>query len=443
MECALLASTLRKVCLGLLSVIMVLASLQSSGGETNSFPKFNDESAGDYLKNMIRQVQDRVGDGPEANFVLARIQSQLGDTTEAERLIKRALENHPNNPEMQVFLAGIYIHQDRGEEAASLLRRALESKPGIPGGYSRLGMLLERLGDREGAQRAFERAVIQTPQDATALFLLGKMLLDQDKAREASVHLRKACQWDPGLASAFYVLARAQTQMGELDAAQQTLKRFQVLKQKEKAYFDEKKKGYDDRQVMRVLAAGFHTDVAGLYHRRQELDLAEAHARQAVLINPREPQGYEILVAILAQKGRLQEARAACDTLVRLQPERIIHRLNLSAFLLQLKDYPAAVAELKRALEMDPKHEQALDHLARIYLGTRQELPEALDLCRRLVEIQPSAANYDLLGWACYANSMTNEARSAAAQAVEKDPQNAAYRDRLHRLGGASNTEKP
>ena len=33
----------------------------------------------------------------------------------------------------------------------------------------------------------------------------------------------------------------------------------------------------------------------------------------------------------------------------------------------------------------------------------------------RLVESQPSAASYDLLGWAFYANGLTNEARAAAA----------------------------
>jgi len=58
-------------------------------------------------------------------------------------------------------------------------------------------------------------------------------------------------------------------------------------------------------------------------------------------------------------------------------------------------------------LELDPKQPGALGNLARFYLSSRQDLPEALGLCRRLVDSQPTAASYDLLGWACYANGLT------------------------------------
>jgi Flp pilus assembly protein TadD len=53
-----------------------------------------------------------------------------------------------------------------------------------------------------------------------------------------------------------------------------------------------------------------------------------------------------------------------------------------------------------------------------------------------LVELRPVAASYDLLGWALYVNGRTEEARAAATQAVELDPDNPVYRERLQRLGG-------
>ncbi|MCZ7639955.1 MAG: hypothetical protein M5U12_30250 [Verrucomicrobia bacterium] len=90
---------------------------------------------------------------------------------------------------------------------------------------------------------------------------------------------------------------------------------------------------------------------------------------------------------------------------------------------------------MKQALELDPQQPAALNNLARLYLGTGAQRSAALELSRRLVEVQPVAASYDLLGWALYANGLTNEARVAAGKAVELDPTNTMYRARLQRLG--------
>jgi len=248
------------------------------------------------------------------------------------------------------------------------------------------------------------------------------------------VHLEKACQLDPKLSGAFYALSQAKSRLGATEAARESMNIFRQLKQSEKAELDARNTGYDDEKFMRVLAAGFQTEVAEYFLRKGQTALAEAHLRQAVRIEPQEPRGHEVLAALLVQTGRLPEARGMYEALVRLKPTQAAYRLNLGTTLLQLKDYPAAVEQLNRALELDPKQPGALGNLARFYLSSRQDLPEALGLCRRLVDSQPTAASYDLLGWACYANGLTNEARLAAAQAVERDPTNTVYRERYQRL---------
>jgi Flp pilus assembly protein TadD len=92
------------------------------------------------------------------------------------------------------------------------------------------------------------------------------------------------------------------------------------------------------------------------------------------------------------------------------------------------------VEQLKRALQLEPNQPEALNNLARFYLGRRGNLPEALQLSRRLVESDPTAAHYDLLGWALYASGQVKEARDAAAQAVALDPAKAIYRDHYEQL---------
>jgi tetratricopeptide (TPR) repeat protein len=162
--------------------------------------------------------------------------------------------------------------------------------------------------------------------------------------------------------------------------------------------------------------------------------LTEYHLRQAIQIAPKQPQTYQLLANWYLQKNRLPEARSLFEELTRLQPKDVSVRVNLGTLLLQLKEFPAAVEQLKAALELEPTQAQALNNLARHYLTTRQQLPEALALCQRLVACDPQAASYDLLGHAFYSNGKTNEALKALGTAVEKDPGNAAYRQRYERL---------
>lgn len=188
---------------------------------------------------------------------------------------------------------------------------------------------------------------------------------------------------------------------------------------------------------MRTLAAGFHTDAAALLFKQQQAELAEAHLQQACRVAPQEPRSHEMLASAYRKTSRLSAARAVYEAMVRTWPSNAAYRVNLGTLLLQMKEPTAAVPELKRALELDPKQPAALANLARCYLGARRETVEALGLCLRLVDLEPTAANYDLLGWAYYANGQAREARKFTAKAVEREPTNPTYREHLRRLEAA------
>jgi tetratricopeptide (TPR) repeat protein len=409
----------------------------SVGAQTNTFPEFKIERARDYLETLTRLLPNQAGSGADWDLLQARLESQLGRHDQSEQLARRALRQDPARADIQSFLADLLIRQDRMAEAGVCLQHALDLNPNLPGVNRRLGMVKDRLGDHEAARRAFERAIAQAPSDALARLLLGRLLLDQGKAREAQALLERACELEPESANAFYVLFRAQSRLGEHAAAAATLKKFQELKAKEKAATRAENVAYNDQEEMRALAASVHTQAAMLYFRQGQQVLAEAHLRQAIRIAPNEPLSYEMLATILLRSGRLPEARSPCEELVRLRPRQAAYRAQLGAVLLQLNQPAAGVEELKKALDLDPNQAIALNNLARFYLSVRQEAATALDLVTRLAKIQPLAANLDLLGWALYANGKTNEARAAAAQAVARDPNNPVYRERLRRLEAA------
>ncbi len=402
--------------------------------ESSNFPEYQDQAARDYLQKLGNLIENQAGSSVDTRLLQARLQVQLGQKDAAERTVRECLAADSQRAEIPSQLADLCIQQDRLEEAAKYLRLAVERDARISGGYRRLGMVLDRLGKPAEARGAFEQAVKQTPDDPTAQLLLGRWLLDHDKAGEAIPHLAQACRLDPDLANAHYVLAEACTRQGDTETAQAHRRTFQLLKQQEKTAMDAENAAYDDAQAMRAAAAACHVDAASILMEQQQVPLAEAHLRQAIKIAPKHAESYPLLASLCLKSGRPGEARGLLEELVRLKPNSALCQLNLGTLLMQLKDYPAAVRAWRKSLELDPQLTEACHNLARYYLSTSQELTQSLLLCRRLVELQPSAANYDLLGWALYANGHREAARAAAATAVEKDPGNPAYQERLRRL---------
>jgi tetratricopeptide (TPR) repeat protein len=424
----------------LLGACLFLAVASGADGQTNSLPEFRVEAARDYLLAAAQEGLAEAGANPESFFIQARLQNNLGQADEAERWARQALSLAPRHADIEVFLAGLLIRQDRMEEAAAGLRRAAATDPAVEGVQRLLGMTLERLGDPAGAEAAFAAAVRQRPRDATARLFLGRLLLDQGRAGEAVVHLEEACRLEPESRNNRYVLYRAQTRAGDAEGAHRSLEELQRLKAKEISPMEDADNGRTDPPKMRGYAAEFHNDMANLLQRQGRSALAEAHLRQAMAIAPEQPLARERLAALCVTTGRLAEGKELFAALARMQPKEPAWGVDLAAVLLQLKDYPGAVNQLERVLQLDPNQPEALNNLARAYLGAHQQLPDALALCRRLVAAHPTAANYDLLGWALYANGRTNEALEASGQAVQREPDNQVFRERHRRLEQAAQT---
>src|SRR5260370_26400419 len=156
--------------LRLVSVLLSLTSVVKA--QTNSFPEFQVENAREYLGSVSQAVWAEMGTNAQSCLMQARLQSQLGRKDLAERLARQGLSLDPSRADIEIFLADLFIRQDRLQDAAQDLRRATQLEPGIKGGYRRLGMVLDRLGDRPGAEDAFKAAIPLGPQDATASLLL-------------------------------------------------------------------------------------------------------------------------------------------------------------------------------------------------------------------------------------------------------------------------------
>jgi Flp pilus assembly protein TadD len=94
--------------------------------------------------------------------------------------------------------------------------------------------------------------------------------------------------------------------------------------------------------------------------------------------------------------------------------------------------WPAAEADLRKALAMQPKDAAVLNYLGYSMVDRKERLPEALNLIKQAVEIKPSDGFIvDSLGWAYYRLGDFKNAQGTLERAVELQPADPEINDHL------------
>jgi tetratricopeptide (TPR) repeat protein len=158
--------------------------------------------------------------------------------------------------------------------------------------------------------------------------------------------------------------------------------------------------------------------------------LAEAEALLSQILReaPNEATALNLLGAVRAKQGRLDEAEALFYSAVRSDPRMTGAHMNL-AYLYLLKKAPEKTAsELKEVLRLEPENAEAGYRLAWL-LVSQGRIDECIALVERLKGSQPlSAPLLGVLGDAYLRKGERAGAVSAFKRAIELSPNDAAYR---------------
>lgn len=194
---------------------------------------------------------------------------------------------------------GLRASLDTNSVAGRDLLNYLEHNADQPAGALQLGTFYFDRGDNERALSYFQRAVKWDPNSAPFHHALAVCLSVMGKPHEAVEELKIACRLAPREAEYFFKLGLAQNETGNLKEAVAALKQAtEIDPQFAQAWYN--------------LGLG--------YSASQQPELALESLRRAESINPNHPQYPYARATILARLGRTQDARAAAERALEIQP---------------------------------------------------------------------------------------------------------------------------
>ena len=391
-------------------------------------------SEGDSKKGLtaFQQALKISPNYPAALEGAAQIEYQAG-SLEAVPLLNHLLQLRPGDPTSHAMLAVLdYQHGNCAaavahfEKAGSLLESQIDA-------VHAYGVCLVKVKEYDKATKVFERAVALHPDDPRERHLLASIQLMAHKPQDALASLGPLLQAEPPAAETLELASSAYEDAKDTPKAVSTLRQAILLDPRNvNLYLDFANLSFAHQSFQVGIdvvsdGIGLQPQAAPLYLARGVLyvqlalyDKAEDDFEKAHELDPRQSlsaaaQGMAAVQAndldralktvqeklarkpgdalllylqadILAQKGaepgtpEFQTAMRSAKKAVALQPTLAGARGVLAKLYMQDGQYPAAVEQCRKALEIDPKDQTAVYRMIQALrkTGNKDEIPELL-----------------------------------------------------------------
>src|SRR6204780_5582308 len=424
-------------------------------------------------------------DNEDAMTGLATVYADLGDNKAAAEMLRKVAEKDPN-PRSLTSLAGVYEQLKDYSLAAEMLRRALDQQPGNSELKAALAEDLVFSDQLDDALKLYQEAVAEDPKDIKAELRISQIYRQKQafaKAREAA---DKAKEIDPNDLEVQYNDVNFLEAEGKIPDAIKTLKGILDATAKKSYSASEKSSrsfllsslGELERTIeqygpaveaFRQLAdldpegAGRgEAEIIETYREAKDYPKAEAEADAAVKKLPKDRIVSATRATVLSDLGKTDAAVAearrladgkndrevdlkladiyeqaknftemakvldAAEALSQSSQDKGDVAFRRGAMFERMKNYPAAEAEFRKVLEINPDSDAALNYLGFMLADRNVRLEEARDMIAKAVAREPNSGAYlDSLGWVYFRLNKLPEAEDKLREALRymsRDP---------------------
>jgi tetratricopeptide (TPR) repeat protein len=305
---------------------------------------------------------------PEALLQLGKAYYRGRQYEQAVSTLARVPENDPLAREANFYLGLAAYYQGNFPRAETAFRFVAARMP-LAEVYNNLGVVSSR-GDRKASAEYFQKAIDADPNDPDYHFNLAIELYRSGDVAGASRQLHDTLSMRPGDPAAKSLLDTI-----TLDAG--TPAQRDIVPATQKTSVERIRTNYDEssfRQLaLKIDAAAeqrlaktdfkthaqFHTDRGHQLLSQGFLSEAELEFREAIALNPSNPEAHAGLASVLEAENNLTAARAEAEEALRLRqfPEPLLVLAKLD---LRDNRTEAAAENIDRALRLEPSNASAL-----------------------------------------------------------------------------------
>jgi len=292
-----------------------------------------------YLANAIAEFSAAIQLQPnelDARVDLAAVWMNLGDTDNAIPELEHVVAADPGDLPSRSNLALCYLQDGRWDDALREYMALLKSDPDSPELLYDLAVAQKHQQNYEGARASLRKSLERKPDLPAAEFELGEIYWEQGMLDEAASQLQSLCRTHPDFLPAYFPLAEVLRQKGDLDLALSTIQKVLQAGPNAAAYQElailQKQRG-----EVEAAAVAFHQaeELKNKAKLQQAAQLATATARRLL-------RAHDI-------EGALRKLEFA----LRLDPGSAEAHFQLALILNQQHDDTRALAEFRKAFEMD------------------------------------------------------------------------------------------
>lgn len=208
-------------------------------------------------------------------------------------------------------------------------------------------------------------------------FSLGSVYLATGKTSQAIVEMKRGLQLAPNSDQGYLRLGNAYLKSGQKDEAIASFK-----------------KAIEVNPYYWVL----HRDLGRAYFSIGENEKALAELQQVTQLQPDNAEGWSNVGTALERMGRYQESIPAYQKSIELSPTSLAY-MNLGYVQTVLKEYPQAIQNLEKAVELGPNEELAYGNLADAYRYSGQKdkananYDKAINLAYQDLQVNPQSTD--------------------------------------------------
>ncbi|MBT5531718.1 tetratricopeptide repeat protein [Candidatus Poribacteria bacterium] len=300
--------------------------------------------------------------------------------------LQTATKLDPDHVDAHCELGEAYlIGAVQSPEAVPPLLRALELEPHHPRARRLLGAALLRQHRLDEAVGNLRQAVALDPGDVDSHYLLGLAYYQDEEYALASATLADVVERWPWHAQAHATLGNALIRTGDVAAGRWHLREFEQLYRA-----SERTEVLERETAVSPTDAGAWFRLAQQYVTRQAWDQAGAALRTYVRLRPADEGGRALLGYVYLESDAYEPALDVYGWFATQYPDLAEHHGNLGIVYLLLGEDRAAIDQLRRAVELDPRERRYLLNLERAY--RRAGEPERADeTAQRYRELAPTS----------------------------------------------------